>query len=189
MHPKLALTIWLLLAVGLTACASQKFPASDVTPEPPAPPRSEEQANMAYSSEFTGSGSATLVDGEYRAPAGPGSATEIVVRLTDDVAYGDLNGQPSAAVVLVSSGGGSGSFYTLHAVQTVDGEPTDIASTLLGDRIQVGKLAIEDNLIVVDMITQGPDDPMCCPTQTVVQAYALVGSQLEMTSTRTADGE
>jgi hypothetical protein len=36
---------------------------------------------------------------------------------------------------------------------------------LLGDRIQINALSIENNKIVVDMITHGPEDPMCCPTQ------------------------
>ena len=35
------------------------------------------------------------------------------------------------------------------------------------------------------MVTQGPDDPMCCPTQRVVKTYALKGDQLVETGSRT----
>lgn len=35
------------------------------------------------------------------------------------------------------------------------------------------------------MVTQGPDDPMCCPTQRVVKTYALEGDQLVETGSRT----
>jgi hypothetical protein len=53
-----------------------------------------------------------------------------------------------------------------------------VATTLLGDRVKVNSVRIEENLIVVDMVTHGPNDPMCCPTQQVVQRYALEGNEL-----------
>jgi heat shock protein HslJ len=37
------------------------------------------------------------------------------------------------------------------------------------------------------MINQGPEDPMCCPTQNVVQTYTLQGDQLVETSSRVLD--
>jgi hypothetical protein len=94
-----------------------------------------------------------------------------------------LNGLPSAAIVLASTGGGSGTFYSLHAVQPLDGTPAEVAYTMLGDRVKVERVAIDDNLILVDLITHGPNDPLCCPTQAVVQAYALEGTQLLLVST------
>jgi heat shock protein HslJ len=134
--------------------------------------------NMTYKSTWTESGEAALVDGEYREQAAPGSATETVVQVTDHVAYGDLNGQPAAAVVLVTDPGGSGTFYDLAVVVEQDGQPVNVATTSLGDRVQINSLSIENNQIFVDMVTQGPDDPMCCPTRQVVQAYTLQGDQL-----------
>ena len=35
------------------------------------------------------------------------------------------------------------------------------------------------------MVTQGPDDPMCCPTQRVVKTCALKGDQLVETGSQT----
>jgi hypothetical protein len=138
--------------------------------------------NMEYKSEFTQSGVAPLTDGEYREQAAPGSATETIVMLTDHVARGQLNGQEAAAVILVTDPGGSGTFYDLAVVVEQDGQPVNVATTLLGDRVQINALSIENNEIVVDMVTQGPEDPMCCPTQQVVQTYELQGDQLVQTS-------
>ena len=142
----------------------------------------EALANMEYYVEYTASGVAPLVDGEYREPAAPGSAAETVVQLTDSIAYGTLDGQEAAAVVLVSSPGGSGTFYDLAVVVVQDGAPVNVATTLLGDRVQINSLAIENDQIVVDMLTAGPNDPMCCPSQQVVQTYELEGALLVLAS-------
>jgi hypothetical protein len=58
----------------------------------------------------------------------------------------------------------------------------DIANTDLGDRVQINSLVIEEGEIVVDMVTQGPDDPMCCPTQEVVKRYELQDELVEVPS-------
>ena len=46
-------------------------------------------------------------------------------------------------------------------------------------------LAEQAEAASVDMVTQEPDDPMCCPTQRVVKTYALEGDQLVETGSRT----
>ncbi|MCO6450613.1 MAG: META domain-containing protein [Caldilineales bacterium] len=143
----------------------------------------ESLANATYQSELTATGAATLTGGAYREPAAEGSASEIMVTLTDHIGLGELNGTPSAAVVLASSGGGSGTFYNLAVVQEVDGQPQNVASVQLGDRVQVNSVAIENNQILIDMVTQGPEDPMCCPTQHVVQTYELQDGGLVLVST------
>jgi heat shock protein HslJ/predicted small secreted protein len=151
-------------------------------------PSEEALANMTYQSEWTQSGEAPLTDSEYREQAAPGSATETVVMLTEHIAHGQLNGQPGAAVVLVTDPGGSGTFYDLAVVMEQGGQPVNVATTSLGDRVQINYLTIENNEIVVDMVNQGPDDPMCCPAQHVVQTYALQGDQLVQTSSQVVDG-
>ncbi len=71
-------------------------------------------ANAEYKTEWTPEGVVRLQDGEYRAPAAPGSSSEIVISMTEYVAVGQLkdlatgNTEPGAAVILTSSGGGSG---------------------------------------------------------------------------------
>jgi heat shock protein HslJ len=145
--------------------------------------------NMEYASEWTKSGVAPLTDGEYREQAAPGSATETVVRLTDHVARGQLNGQDAAAAVLVTDPGGSGTFYDLAVVVERDGKPVNVATASLGDRAQINSLSIVGDEIVVDMVTHGPEDPMCCSTQQVIQTYAMQGDQLVKTSEQVVGSE
>jgi heat shock protein HslJ len=149
----------------------------------------ETLANIEYKSDWTQSGVAPLANGEHREQAAPGSATETVVQLTGDVAYGQLDGQDAAAVILVTDPGGSGTFYDLAVVVEQEGQPVNLDTAFLGDRAQINSLSIADNEIVVDMITHGPDDPMCCPTQNVVQTYALEGEELVQTSSQVVGSE
>ena len=139
-------------------------------------------ANIEYQSDWTQSGVAPLTDGEYREQAAPGSATETVVMITEHIAHGQLNGQDAAAVVLITDPGGSGTFYDLAVVVEQDGAPVNVATTLLGDRVQIKAVSVVGNEIIVEMVTHGPDDPMCCPTQDTVQTYALEGQELVKTS-------
>jgi len=136
--------------------------------------------NLSYQSYITASGMAPLENGEYREPTAPGSEEETVVVLTDFTATGDLNGDgiSDAAVVLATNSGGSGVFIDLAAVVIEEGQTVNIAITPLGDRVQINSLTIEGGQIVVDMVVQGPDDPMCCPTQQVVEVYELQGYEL-----------
>jgi heat shock protein HslJ len=128
---------------------------------------------------------AQLTDGEYRKPIVEGSATELVIRLVN-VAFGDLDGDgvEDAAVILVADPGGSGTFYDLAAVINRDGNPEHVATAFLGDRADIQALSIESGQVVVDMITHGPDDPMCCPTQRMEQTYELQGDELVQTSSQ-----
>ncbi len=178
----IGLLLALLLSLPLASCAPSPTPEPPTaapttepevaTPSPPpptptteslSPPTLEELQNAEYESEWTQEGTAPLADGEYREPAAPGSATETAVMLTDHIAFGELDGQPAAAVVLVTDPGGSGTFYDLAVVVNQDGQPVHVATQNLGDRVKIFSLSIENEEIVVDMIAHGPDDPMCCP--------------------------
>jgi len=135
--------------------------------------------NAEYLSEWTASGKAPLTDGQYKESIVPGAATKIVVLLSDRMAFGYTgDGQPLAAVILITDPGGSGTFYYLAAVVEQDGEQVNVAATLLGDRAQIRSLAVEGGKFTLEMVTHGPDDPMCCPTQIVRNVYALEGDTL-----------
>jgi hypothetical protein len=167
------LPMLLAVALMLAACGSAKTSDALTT---------ETLQNAEYQTGWFPEATVRLEDGEYRAPAAPGSASEIVIALTEHISMGELDGQPAAAVILYSSGGGSGTFYELHVMVEQDSQPHDIAWTQLGDRVQINSLAVEGDEIVVEMVTHGPEDPMCCPTQQVVQTYALQGEELTRTS-------
>lgn len=140
--------------------------------------------NLNYSSTVTANNQAQLKDGKYSENAAPGSALMATVDATNEIAYGDVNGVPSAAIVLVENGGGSGVFSNLHLVQVKDGKATDIASGLLGDRVNLTTLSVQDGKVVVGMTTQGPNEPMCCGTERVLNTYALNGAKLDQASTQ-----
>ncbi len=140
----------------------------------------ERLRNIEYKSEFAKNGKAKLTDGVYRERLVSDSAAELVVMLSQEVAYGDLDGDGTedAAGVLITNSGGSGTFRHLAAVLNDNGWARNAATLFLGDRVKVKSLAIRSGEIVVEMITHGPDDPMCCPTVDVTQKYALWESQL-----------
>jgi LysM repeat protein len=179
-----------LIEPGLVLC----LPSADVLAQlaemaQAAPPglSPSELANATYPSQYVPAGSVTLDNGSFSEPAAPGSATEITVKMTRYLAYGELNGQPAAAVVLVSDPGGSGTFSDLYVMASQNGQPTSLASTTLGDRVEINSIAIENNQIVVDMVQAGPDDPLCCPSQHVINTYELQGDQLVEVSSQAVD--
>jgi TonB family protein len=96
------------------------------------------------------------------------------------IVYGNLQGNAERAAVLVMGcgGGGSGDFRSLVAVWNANGTLVNSAEKELGDRIVVNSIAISDGIVTVDMLTQGPTDGMCCPTQRKILRLALQGNQL-----------
>lgn len=141
----------------------------------------EDLRNAEYKLEYAPGGRARLVNGQFRAPAAPDAATETVIVLSDVIVFGDINGDGSrdAAAVLISDPGGSGTFYDLAVVVDQDEAPVNIATTFLGDRLIINELSLEGDEIVVDMVTSGPNDPLCCPSQQVIKRYKLEPSLVE----------
>lgn len=170
--------------VSVVACGIQAQSATPTLPPPtstPIPPLTlEALKNAEYQSEFAKDHKAKLTDGTYREKYQPGAATELVISLYPKYALGDLNGDgiDDAAVILVANPGGSGTFYDLAAVINQNGTPTNVASQLLGDRVQIKSISIKSGEIVLDMIVHGPSDPLCCPTVEVTRAYKLEGGKL-----------
>ena len=133
---------------------------------------------IVFLSTWTNSGKVQLANGKYREQAGPGSATETVVKLTDARAFGKLGGKEAGAVILFTDPGGSGTFYDLALLIKKPQGWINQDIAFLGDRIKIHSLAITDNHILVDMTTQGPGDAMCCPTLHVVQRFVLRNDRL-----------
>jgi hypothetical protein len=86
--------------------------------------------------------------------------------------------------------GGSGTFYYLAAVVDQNGTPVNVDTVLLGDRVNIQSVAIKSGLITVNMVSSGPNDPMCCPSLEVTLTYKLEGDKLveqtDFTGTYTA---
>jgi hypothetical protein len=95
------------------------------------------------------------------------------------IVYGNLNGiaEPVAMVVMDYWGGGTGIYRFLIAVWNANGTPMNSEEKDLGDRTVVNSIAINNGIVTVDMLTQGPNDGACCPTQRKILRLALQGNQ------------
>jgi hypothetical protein len=176
-----AAAVLLLVVVMAIACS----PAGS-TNAPATPPLTVEALkNAQYQGIYDQP--VTLTDGQYEGPPFvEGGASRPTVTFIEPYALGDLDGDGAAdaAVLLVENSGGSGSFVYLAAVLDRGGSPDNVATALLGDRLQPQSLAITKGRIDLQVIGFGPNDPLCCPTQQEEQTYALQDGQLVQTSSQ-----
>lgn len=157
-----------LVLLLLVACAAPRpFPVDTL-------------ASLTY--RGTEAGPVTLVDGLWQGdPFEPDGATQPEVSLAaGDPALGDLDGDghPDAAVVLAEVRGGSGILVYFAVVTQEDGEPRNVDTVLLGDRVGVNRFAIEAGHLEADLMVAGPGDSACCPKQKVRVRWALRDGQL-----------
>ena len=155
----------------LAACVAPSPPV--VRYDPYGALQREILGNLEYPCEWTRGGSAPLVDGEYREPAAPRSATETVVRLVEPIAYGRISGEYAAAAVLVTDPGGSGTFASLVLVVEDRGRAVPRAAVRLGDRVRVRSLDIDRGAIDADVLEPGANDPLCCPSHERRRRFVL----------------
>jgi len=124
----------------------------------------------------------TLKNGHWQGkPFTPGGASRPTAGLVRDfILKGDLNGDetPEQVVFLWESEGGSGVYYFLSVLTVRDGKLVNVATTEMGDRIQVMGGKIEKGEIRLDVIQHGPKDPACCPSQKATQVWKLKGKKL-----------
>lgn len=133
---------------------------------------------MTYASPWFSSGRVTLSQGEYREPAAPVSASEVVVKLTGKQAFGTVSGKETGAVVLATATGGTGTFYDLALLTKETGGWVNTDMVMLGDRVKVSSIEIGNDGVAVKMTIHGPGDPACCPTLEVKKRYAVKNGRL-----------
>ena len=96
-----------------------------------------------------------LSDGEYAGePFVEGGASRPTVTLVDMFnSWGDLNGDgiQDAAVILAENSGGSGVFIYLAAVTDQEGKPVNVATQLLGDRVDLKSLS-KPHIITFELV-------------------------------------
>ena len=178
-----------LLVVGLIflslSIADVKVVAADSN-DPSNPISSDELLNLTYPNAFATDGAAALVGGAYSEPVVAESAATIVVEFRR-AAFGLIDGRDAAAVVLASSGGGSGTFYDLHLVMRgPEGSLRSVAQRTLGDRIGLQGLRFMDETIRIDFAGFAEDDAACCPTLNVVQVLTLEDGALALSRAEAA---
>jgi hypothetical protein len=114
-----------------------------------------------------------LVDGLYQDQSDPNMP--LTVRLLEEtIAYGDVDGDgiEDAVVPLATNTGGSGVFMDIVLMSGESGTAAQIASAYLGDRVIINEITAQLELVTVNMVIAGPNDPSCCPTQEVTVTYA-----------------
>lgn len=119
----------------------------------------------------------TLRDGEYEGePFVAGGASRPTVSLVQDLILGgdlDGDGEDEAVVFLSESSGGSGT-NTYIAVVAKEGEYLrNVATALLGNRVQIRTADVSGGVIALNVVQAGPEDAMCCPSQTARRTWKL----------------
>jgi len=189
----------LLLVAG---CASnQQRPARTTPPPPPAAPSTTPVHDaLAWpaiaDATFAGlqgiDGPVTLTDGAWEGePYTPGAAVRPVVELAPDfVLLGDLDGdgRDEAAVLLEASTGGTGHFLHLAVIAQTPGGPRNLATAMVGDRVDVRDGRIAGGRIVLDLVRHGPGDAACCPTELATTGWRLQGDVLASAGADTVTG-
>ena len=91
------------------------------------------------------------------------------------IGLGDLNGDGTedAVVLMAVNSGGSGQFVYLVPVLNVDGGPQPLEGVFLGDHLNLTSLAIRNQQITLDLVTQAANDPQSNPTLKVSRIYSL----------------
>ncbi|MBI4673088.1 MAG: YbaY family lipoprotein [Chloroflexi bacterium] len=166
-----------------TATAPVTAPAPQPAPAV-APLTLAQLGNATFNVQDAPGGKVTLKDGKAEMEITPGSASKYTAQLAEPVANGALNAKPYAAAVLITSSGGSGSFYNLAVAPNDNGKPGVGLTTLLGDRIKVQTIAFENNVVKVNYLDRKPEESFATEpsvpvtkTFTVNAAGALVEGQ------------
>jgi hypothetical protein len=88
------------------------------------------------------------------------------------------DGLPDIAAIIWANSGGTGEFAYLAIFTNSGSQPTYFLSKEIGDRVTINKVYTQNNILSVDLITQGPNDPMCCGTLHEVLNYGIENDSL-----------
>ena len=137
-----------------------------------------EQLKNATYSGFEGlTESVTLVDGKWEGkPYTEGGVVRPQVSFVGDIhLIGDLNndGKDESVVLLEYWPGGTGHFLHLAVVAYQQGKLENVATALVGDRVQIRKAQIENGRIVLELVEAGPKDAACCPGNLATRQWSL----------------
>jgi heat shock protein HslJ len=177
-----------LLALACDACTGPPLSseaARTLQISPPAlkvPPTLDELKSATYSGLTEGPGTVTLQDGRWTGPpSAPGAASRPIVEIADDFhVQGDLDGDrlDEAVAVLTYSTGGSASFSYLAVMARRDGAVRNIATAMLGDRVQLRSVRIDAGKLLVSAVRAGKNDAACCPGELAEWQWTLNAGKL-----------
>jgi hypothetical protein len=125
-----------------------------------------------------------LNGGRAEEVSAPGSAGKTVTSVFGKPVYGDLDGDgdEDAALILVRSPGGSGTFFYAAASVNEKGSCRGTNAVFLGDRISPQGLMIQKGLILANYAVRRPGQAMTVlPSEGRTTCLKLVGGILEET--------
>lgn len=158
-----------------TAAATTPAAPAGATPAPTVAPLTLAQlGNATYQVQDAPGGSVTLKDGKAEVEVAPGSASKYTAQIAEPLANGTINGKPYAAAVLITSGGGSGTFYNLAVVPNNNGQPGTGMTKLLGDRVKVQAIAFVSNTVQVNYLDRKEGEAMATEPTVAVTKYFTV---------------
>ena len=161
-------------------------------PPPPPAPELEDLANASYQGLLDVKGVITLTDGQWQGePYVEGGASAPAAHLVGNlVVQGDLDfdGRTESINLVNYSAGGTGQFVYLAVSRFAENGVENFETVLLGDRVMVRDLRIDNGVVVVDMIQAGPNDGACCPGELVTKAWRLQDNKLEEAPMNVATG-
>lgn len=127
--------------------------------------------------------SVKLTNGKWqRKPFSKNSASRPTVTLARNinlVADLDADGLDEAVVLLNETSAGSGQYLYLAVVKSVKGKLHNVATQLLGDRIQIKTAKIEKGQIKFEVVRAGKTDVACCPGEVVELNWNLTSQGLK----------
>jgi heat shock protein HslJ len=118
-----------------------------------------------------------LMDGRWKGrPYKKGSVSRPVISLLGDLrVIGDLDGDgiDDAVVLLNYAPGGTGQLLHLAVVARKNGRIQNVATTLIGDRVQIRDVRVEQQRLLVEVVRSGPKDAKCCPGEVTTLGWTL----------------
>lgn len=134
----------------------------------------------------------TLRDGRWEGPpSAPGGASRPSLELVGDFRlFADLDGDGAseAVVLLAGNSGGTGTNNYLAVVDRKGAGLENLATTLVGDRVELRAARIEGRRILLDLVQAGESDAMCCPGELVTRTFELSGEELTEPVVATSTG-
>ncbi len=164
-----------LVTVALAACTGAG--PGPGTQQPRAAPDLDSLGAATYRGLEEPAGEFTLRAGRWEGPpyVAGGAARPSVSLAGDFRLTGDLDGDgvEEAAVLLAQSSGGSGTRIYLAVVAHIESGLRNVATTLLGDRVQIRGGDIAAGRIGLAAVRAGPSDAACCPGELVRWTFRL----------------
>ena len=183
-----SLALAALSLVALSGCQPKR--GGSAAPSPGAPSL-DDVRNATYVGLEVASDTVTLRNGRWLGkPYGEGAVRPTATYARDLRLAGDLDGDggEEAVAFVACSGGGSGDFLSIAVMRWRAGEIRQVATALVGDRVQVRGARIENRDIRLDLVQAGPRDAACCPGDLVTRVWTLVGDSLAEREPETTTG-